>query len=249
MVSTMNPEAYLEMAETEAQHWWFVGRRCVLSTLISKFDLPVDAKILEIGSGTGGNLQMLATFGRVSALEMDATARSISAAKTQGYFDIRAGRCPDDIAFPGEKFNLICLFDVLEHIEEDVGTLMAIKKLLAYDGCILITVPAHSWLWGAHDEFLHHKRRYSERDLRLKIAAAGLAIDRISFFNTFLSPLVVIVRFMGRLFGNSSSVGNKKPCRAINWALCQLFSAECFWLAKRNFSFGISLLAILRLEK
>src|SRR5665811_2607027 len=107
------------MAHTEEHHWWFVGRRAILASLISNMGLPNEAQILELGSGTGGNLSMLSDFGRVSALEMDPTARSIATEKTGGCFDIRAGFCPADIPFPTATFDLVCLFDVLEHIEED----------------------------------------------------------------------------------------------------------------------------------
>ena len=72
---------------------------------------------------------MLSAFGRVSALEMDATARSIANKKTLDRFDIRAGFCPTDIPFSGEKFDLICLFDVLEHIEEDFTTLVCYQGI------------------------------------------------------------------------------------------------------------------------
>lgn len=248
MAGAMNPEAYLEMAETETHHWWFAGRRSVMAFLISKFDLPAEARILEIGSGTGGNLQMLSAFGRVSALEMDAAALSISAKKTGGHFDIRAGCCPADIPFPGEKFDLICFFDVLEHIEEDVATLVATKKMLAQGGRMLITVPAYRWLWSAHDEFLHHKRRYSALELREKAAAAGLRVERISYFNTLLFPLLAAARFMDRLRGSSSASGTGTPPPLINGVFRQLFSAESFLLGSLNLPFGASLLAILRAE-
>ena len=248
MVGVMNPEAYLEMAETEAHHWWFAGRRSVTAYLISKFNLPAEAKILEIGSGTGGNLQMLSAFGQVSALEMDASARSISAEKTGGGVDIRAGRCPMDIPFSGEKFNLICLFDVLEHIEEDVATLIAIKKLLADGGRVLITVPAYRWLWSAHDEFLHHRRRYSARELQEKIAVAGMVIEKMSYFNILLFPLAVAARLKDRLFRSLSASGTKIPHPLINGFFRELFSIERFLLGSLNFPFGVSLLAILRAE-
>ena len=50
----MDPNAYLEMADTESRHWWFLARRALLSSIIGRLALPPDARILEIGSGTGG---------------------------------------------------------------------------------------------------------------------------------------------------------------------------------------------------
>jgi SAM-dependent methyltransferase len=241
----MSPDAYLEMAETEAHHWWFSGRRAILASVISSFDLPTNARILEIGAGTGGNLPMLAQYGHVSALEMDATARSIAAAKTGGRFDIRAGFCPQDIPFVGERFDLICLFDVLEHIDEDVATLAMAKKLLNAGGRILVTVPAYRWLWSAHDEFLHHKRRYSEAELRRKVAASGLQPERVTYFNTLLFPLAVIVRIKDRLLGNSVASGTRAPPHLINQAFSALFRAERFLLNQFNLPFGVSLLCVI----
>src|ERR1700741_569602 len=100
----MSPDAYMEMAEAEAEHWWFRGRRDILRSVLHRLTLPVNARVLEIGSGTGGNLTMLAEFGSVSGLEMDDTARALTARKTGGRFDIRAGRCPDDLPFDGQRF-------------------------------------------------------------------------------------------------------------------------------------------------
>ena len=142
----MSPDAYMEMAEAEAEHWWFRGRRDILRSVLHRLTLPVNARVLEIGSGTGGNLTMLAEFGSVSGLEMDDTARALTARKTGGRFDIRAGRCPDDLPFDGQRFDLICFFDCLEHIADDVGALARMRTLLAPGGAILVTVPAYQWL-------------------------------------------------------------------------------------------------------
>lgn len=241
----MDPDAYLEMADTEARHWWFAGRRAVLASLISKINLPSKARILEVGCGTGGNLQMLSAFGSVSALEMNEKARSIASKKTGGRFDIRAGCCPMNIPFSEEKFDLICLIDVLEHIKEDVETLIAVKRLLAKKGRIVLTVPAYSWLWSVHDEFLHHKRRYSAKALWAKALAAGLQLERMSYFNTLLFPLAAAVRIKDRMLGSSSASGTRIPSPFFNVLFYQVFSAERFLLSKLNLPFGVSLLAIL----
>jgi SAM-dependent methyltransferase len=237
------------MAETESRHWWFVGRRKILSHLIAGLRLPTNARLLEVGSGTGGNLQMLSAFGHVSAMEMDATARTICAQKTGVRFDVRPGFCPDDIPFAGEKFDLICMFDVLEHIDEDVQTLIALKALLADGGRILISVPAYRWLWSAHDEFLHHKRRYSSAEFRQKVASAGLQLARVSYFNTILFPIAALVRLKDRMLGNATPTGGSIPFEPLNQLLTTLFGSERFFLTKVNFPFGVSLLALLSDER
>lgn len=242
----MNPAAYLEMAETESMHWWFSGRRAILSKIIESMDIPQNARILEIGCGTGGNLPMLARFGEVSALEMDANARAIASKKTNNLYDIRAGSCPNDIPLYGQRFDLICMFDVLEHIDKDSETLIAIKQLLTKDGYILITVPAYQWLWGVHDEFLYHKRRYSATRLRKKIVAAGFRPVKISYFNTILFPLAAIMRLKDKLFGNPSTTGTSVPPTSINTFFRIIFGAERFMLERFNLPFGVSLLCVIK---
>lgn len=242
----MNPAAYLEMAETESRHWWFLGRRALLYRMIESLDLPQNAKILEVGCGTGGNLQMLAKFGEISAFEMDANARAIASNKTNNLYDIRAGYCPDEIPFHDQRFDLICMFDVLEHIDQDTEALIAIKQLLKINGRILLTVPAYQWLWGAHDEFLYHKRRYSATQLQKKIVAAGLRPVKISYFNTILFPLAAIVRIKDKLLGNSLATGTSVPPAPINKFFTTLFGAERFLLERFNLPFGVSLLSVLK---
>ncbi|MBL4799731.1 MAG: class I SAM-dependent methyltransferase [Oleispira sp.] len=234
------------MAETESRHWWFLGRRAILTAILRKLDLKPNSKILEVGCGTGGNLKMLAEFGKVSALEMDANAREIASEKTNNLYDIRDGRCPDDLPYKGERFDLICMFDVLEHIDKDTETLTAMKNLLTKDGRILMTVPAYQWLWGAHDEFLHHKRRYSATELRQKIIASGLQSLKLSYFNTILFPLAAVIRIKDKLLGNPTASGTSVPPHFINSFFRTLFGAERYLLKRFNLPFGVSLLCVVK---
>lgn len=244
----MNPAAYIEMAETEAGHWWFMGRRAILSKMLESLALPQNSKILEVGCGTGGNLKMLAKYGEVSAIEMDATAREIAAKKTNNLFDIRSGYCPDDIPFHESQFDLICIFDVLEHIEKDAETLISLKKLLKKNGRILITVPAYQWLYSPHDEFLHHKRRYSAKELREKFVISGLQPLKISYFNTILFPMAVAVRLKDKLLCKQTSTGTNVPPAPINKLLTTIFGAERFLVNHFELPFGVSLICVLEVR-
>jgi len=241
----LEPAAYIEMAEIQSRHWWFIGRRAILTSTIQHLRLPKNARILEIGCATGGNLDMLATFGKVSAFDMEESARLIANKKTGGVHDIRAGHCPDNIPFQGERFDLICLFDVLEHIEQDTQTLAAIRSLLADNGRILVTIPAYAWLYGVHDKFLHHRRRYSAREIRQRVHATGYRLVRLSHFNTLLFPLAAAVRIKERFFGSRVAAGSRVPPAPINGLLRTIFTAERAWLKHFDLPFGVSLLCVL----
>jgi SAM-dependent methyltransferase len=230
-------------------HWWFVGRRSIVRDLISRMHLPENAKILEVGCGPGGNLNMLNDFGYVKAFEMSDDAIAMAMKLTNNCFDIKVGSCPNDIPFEGEKFDLICMFDVLEHIEEDVETLIALTKHLNNNGKLLITVPAYQWLYGAHDKLLHHKRRYSLNELSRKVQNSGYEIKKISYFNSILFPFAFAVRVYERIFGGDRPSGGGIPNKFTNYLLCCLFKSEKYLLRHMRLPFGVSLVVIFSTKK
>ncbi len=240
----MNPQAYIDMDKTESNHWWFTARRLIMVEILKSLNLSADAKILEIGCGTGGNLNILSEFGKVSAIEMDANAHEIASEKTNNSYDIRVGSFPSDIPFKDEKFDLICMLDVLEHIENDTQTLIEIQKLLTPSGKIFITVPAYQWLYGVHDKFLHHKRRYSAETLSRRIPS-GLVITKISYFNMFLFPLAVMVRLKDKFANNTSTTGTDLPPKIINKLFEIIFRSERYLLKYLNLPFGLSLFCVI----
>ncbi|MEN8168669.1 MAG: class I SAM-dependent methyltransferase [Pseudomonadota bacterium] len=241
----MDPTAYQTMAQTEDTHWWFCARRAILKKMIDHLQLTSDARILEIGSGTGGNLRMLKQFGSVSAIEMDSTARTLSMEKYGDDIDIRGGYFPHDNPFREDKFDLICLFDVLEHIENDESALMGLRDLLADDGKILLTVPAYPWMWSTHDTTLHHKRRYTRSMLQKKITEAGFHIQKLSYFNTLLFPLAVLARLIDKLFSRDTASGTDTPRGLMNALLKNIFMLEHHLLNRINLPFGVSFIAII----
>ncbi len=233
----MEHKAYLEMADVESRHWWFVGRRYILQRLIKSLDVTDTAKILELGSGTGGNLQMLAQFGKVTAVEMNDTARKISEAKGLSA-EILPGVLPDQLQLGDRKFDLVVLLDVLEHIEHDQKTLATINNLLTPNGLAIITVPAYRILFSEHDRELHHKRRYERDELMQKIQKSGLTIKKLCFFNTILLPVAFALRLLCK------QTGSEVPPHWLNAVLKTIFCSEGSWLPWINPPFGLSILAV-----
>jgi len=233
---------YDRMAEIDQLHWWYRARRDILSDLIGRrIDLPADARILEVGCGTGHNLDMLKRFGRVDAIEVDGAARAI-ASKRLGHAVLDAP-LPALAGVPDRTYDLIAILDVIEHIDEDKAGLESLARKLKPGGRILITVPAFPWMWSAHDVVNHHKRRYTRRTLKALVAGAGLRLEMLSWFNSLLFPLAAAARVAGRLTGRQDS-DDTLPPKPINGLFEWIFGLERYAIGRLPFPPGVSLVAI-----
>jgi SAM-dependent methyltransferase len=232
------------MGQIQDRHWWFVARRRILEAIIRSLDIPGPRSILEVGCGMGGNLPMLKELGHVTGIEADDPARDW-VAKHLG-ITVHAGHLPHGLRLPpGERFGLICLLDVLEHVEDDVGSLRTLGELLDAGGKLLVTVPAYQWLWSTHDESLHHVRRYTARRLRKIAEAAGLRVARISYFNTLLFPIAALARAASKATGREGLAGNELPAGWINSLFRRIFASEARMLKHVNLPFGVSIMTVL----
>jgi len=240
----MNPGAYTEMQELEDSHWWFTARRQIISDFIAQSS-SAPCKILEVGCGTGGNLSMLSQFGELKAFEMNPDALAMANQKGVKGATLTLGRCPDQMPYQGEKFDLICMFDVLEHIQNDSLALIELKKYLSPRGKMIVAVPAYQWLFGPHDQFRQHERRYSMASLKKVIEQSGLHIQRMSYFNTLLFPLALVSRLLDRLIHSKEQNKVSNPNPLINQILCNTFAAERHLLRIGNLPMGLSLICVL----
>lgn len=241
----MEAEIYRDMARIQDQHWWFAARHEILSGVIARLTLPSHSatNILEIGCGTGGNLGMLSRFGTISAVELDDYARR-QAELVSGTL-VKHGALPEPLPFPTGAFDLVCVFDVLEHVEDDATGLAAAGKMAHQGGHILITVPAYNWLFGAHDRAHHHFRRYTKNDIGRLAREAGLKIERIGYFNTILFPVIAATRLLERFQTRIAASDAVLPSPTLNFLLKNIFAAEARIVARAFFPFGTSVIGIL----
>ena len=239
----MDSSLYLQMRELEDCHWWFVGRRAIVASQLESSALPTDSNILDLGCGTGGNLEMLTQFGKVVGVELDEQAAQL--ARERGVAAVIRGKLPDGLPLAEGTFQCITLLDVLEHIADDRATLETVNALLGPDGRVLITVPAFPFLWGPHDEAHHHQRRYRAKQLRDLLEASGFEITTLSYCNTWLFPVAALVRLLRKCFPRGD-VGSELvlPPAPLNTLLAKLFASERYLLRHMNLPFGISLLAV-----
>jgi SAM-dependent methyltransferase len=235
---------YDRMAELDTSHWWYRARREVLAKLIErKIAPPRDARILEIGCGTGHNLPMLARFGSVEAIELDPAARAVAEQRLGR--PVGASRLPELEGVPEQAYDLVALLDVLKHVDEDRAALRSIARRLRPGGALLLTVPAFPWMWSGHDVVNHHKRRYTKRTLRAAIADAGLSAGFMGYFNSILFPAAAGARLAGRLTGKEES-DDKLPPKPVNALFESLFALERHAIGRIPFTPGVSIAAVVR---
>lgn len=236
---------YKEMAALQDTHWWYEGRRRILRTMIAQLALHERAHILEAGCGPGANLKMLDEFGHVSAFEPDEFAAGY--AKDLSGLPVAQGGLPEPFPFPGSAFDLVCAFDVIEHIEDDAAAVQTLYDHTKPGGCAVFTVPAHQWMWSQHDEVNAHKRRYSRAGLRKVLEQAGYQIDIISYYNMWLFPPAALVRLIKKWTGLGDGKSDvSMPPKVLNNILCGLFASERFLLPLLPLPFGLSIIAVCR---
>jgi SAM-dependent methyltransferase len=238
----MDRSTYDRMRSLQDQHWWFRGRRDILSSLIGDLALPHPAEVLEAGCGPGGNLTMLRRFGRVTGLEPDEASRDY-ASQRMGV-RVEGGLLPDGLPFEPESFDLVCAFDVIEHVDDDAGSVAALGKLLRVGGYLATTVPGQPWMWSQHDALHHHKRRYRLADYRRLFDAAGLTTLKASYFNTLLFPPIAAIRLAKLAARSKTADDDSLPPEPINNLLAGLFGAERHWLKHAPLPTGVSIVLI-----
>ncbi len=238
----MDRGTYDRMRELQRDHWWFVGRRRIIEALLEGLALPAHAKILEVGCGPGGNLSMLGRFGEVMGLEPDEPSRAYATESTG--VSIAGGSLPDGLPFAPASFDLVCAFDVIEHVDADAASVAALGALLKPGGYIAATVPANAWMWSRHDELHHHKRRYRLGAFRRLFEGAGLRVRKASYFNAVLFPPIAAVRAAKLLIGSDSSDDDAMPSKAVNDLLAGVFGAERHWLKRAALPFGVSIVLV-----
>jgi SAM-dependent methyltransferase len=233
---------YDTMAAMDQQHWWYRARREVIAALIRRKALPAPgAELLEIGCGTGHNLAMLGQFGQVHALEVDPAAREI-AEKRLGR-PVLSAPLPEIEGVPKHHFDLVGAFDVIEHIADDKAALNSIAQTLKPGGKLVVTVPAHQWMWSAHDVVNHHHRRYSYGGLRKLFDGSPLQVESLGYFNSLLFPLAIVKRLASKVSGKEDS-DLVMPARPLNAALERAFAAERHLIGRVPLPPGLSLFAV-----
>ena len=233
-------------AKIEDVHWWFKARREIVFELIKKYIPPNQGKLIaEIGCGTGGNLKFFKRYYQV--IGVDTNPEAVKFASERVDCPIFLGDFREKLFCYWKKLQGVILADVLEHIEEDKLFLKDIVYKLSPLSIILLTVPAHQFLWSNHDIVLSHKRRYSAMSFRKLWVDLPVSEVFFSPFNSFLLPIVFVWRTLGiQKIKNKYKSDLTLPFPAMNWALFKIFSLERKWLRFFPLFAGVSYICVLR---
>jgi SAM-dependent methyltransferase len=244
----MDRIAYETFAKLEDSHFWFVSRRRIFFDMLDR-ELAgrTGLRILEIGCGAGGLLGPLQRYGTVHGMDIDRDY--IGFCRQRGFDRVLCGS-GYELPFPDATFDLVCLFDTIEHIPNEADALQEIRRVLKPGGRAFFSVPAYQWLWSQNDRIAHHCRRYTASRLVRALRGAGLAMRRTTYFNTFLFPMIVPAILLQRLrekLGllpegyNNTSV--QMP-GMMNRLFTAVMSSERWFLRWLRFPLGHSLIGI-----
>jgi SAM-dependent methyltransferase len=242
----MYPDEYRVMFEVEDHYWWYRGMREFLRSLLARY-APPNAMILDGGCGTGANLQLLQAYG--TAIGIDLSDKAIGFSRARGIPAERTLLASlNDLPFRDDYFDLAISFEVICNIPDDAATFKEIARALKPGGRLIVTLPAYQWLWGMHDVAVGHQRRYSARDLREKMSAAGFEIERLTHANMLFFPMIVAERLTFRAPRDGCDVhSDLTPLPGfVNTALSALFTIEMQVAAQMDLPYGVSLIAVAR---
>ncbi len=246
----MQQHTYSIMNEVEQGHWWFVGRRQIirsfLERLVWKLKTEVEAeniRILDVGCGTGANLEMLAEFG--DAEGVDVSVDALSFCRARGLANVKQGEA-ERLPYEDAAFDLVTGLDVVEHLDDDLSGLKEMHRVLRRAGRALVFVPAFMFLWGVQDDISNHRRRYTMDELKDVLTRAGFEVERASYVNiTFFAP-ILLGRWLMRATGFRPASENNITIGFLNGVLGKILGAESLALRYIGFPFGVSIICVAR---
>ncbi len=195
----MDSQYFKEYYQLERSNWWFTARLEILKSQIKELsNNRTDLKILNIGVATGATSEMLEQFGKVKSIEFDENCFEF--VKNTLTIDIEKGSILE-LQFEKESFDLVCAFDVIEHVEDDKLAAIEMKRVCKNNGFVFVTVPAFMSLWGQHDVVNHHFKRYKKFELEQLFSENG-KIKFSTYFNAWFFIPAFLIRKLTNSFPN-----------------------------------------------
>lgn len=243
----MEQSEYEQTYELEDSHWWFVSRRRLANALLEQWTkIEREQLILDVGCGTGGNLELLAHRGVATGIDLSPLALNLARRRKWPRL-VQASAVA--LPFAGNTFGLVTAFDVLYHrwVTDDNRALGECYRVLQPGGWLLLTEPALPSLWSGHDEIYYARQRYRLPDLRGKLVGTGFQLCFCSYTNMLLLPVMTLVRLVSRRLPAASQVDLQPLPGWLNQGLIGIRNLETGWLRRRGkFPIGSSLICLVQ---
>jgi SAM-dependent methyltransferase len=186
----------------------------------------------------------LARYGRTVGIDL--APEAIAFCRERGVRAARASLLA--LPFGDAAFDVVVSFDVIYHdwVEDDRAAVAEMARVLRSGGLLLVRVPALEALRGAHDAEVQSRHRYTRSELASLLAGCGLRVERSTYCNSLLFPLLLARRTLDRLTGRAGSdVGFLSA--PLEWVFAHALGAEAA-LVRRGLSLpmGASVVALAR---
>jgi SAM-dependent methyltransferase len=247
----MQQHTYAIMRSVEETHWWFAGRRQIIRSFLERLCATLGASrsagqplhILDVGCGTGANLEMLSQFGEAEGV--DVSPEALSFCRERGLDKVKQGAA-EALPYGDNSFDLVTGLDVVEHLDDDVAGLKEMHRVVRPGGHALLFVPAFMFLWGVQDDISNHRRRYTLAELKRVVREAGFEVERASYVNiSFFAP-ILLGRLLMRVARLRPQSENNLTIGFLNGFLGKILGAESLALRYVNFPLGVSIICVAR---
>jgi SAM-dependent methyltransferase len=235
----MRTDEYKRMFDAEDGFWWYAGVRGLLQRdAVRCLSGKRKPRVLDAGCGTGRNLQMLRDLACGGGVDLSIEALQLC--RNRGITDLARASILELPLLP-ESVDMVVSLDVLYHlwVTDDIRALNEFHRVLKPGGWLILQVAAFEFLRGSHDEVVYTRHRYTLRELREKVASAGFRVQRTTYRNALLFPLVLGARILKRRSrGAESDVLMPNP--VLNAILHGILKFENILLGFMNLPLGSS---------
>ena len=249
----MREDLYKDLYDKEHTHWWHIGKRRIVYSLLRRYmpkGRPQDRRALDLGCGTGLNLEHLERYAQATGT--DYFEEALDFCRERGHTRL----CKADAAylpFPGRHFDVATALDVIEHLDDDLAALSELYRVMKPGGILIVSVPAYRFLWTYWDDILGHRRRYTTRMLGDVAREAGFTLLKLSYSNALTLVPAIMVRFAkSLLYRASERRGNPRDPQTdfmtlpgpLNGALVGYYGLEARLLRRAGLPFGLSVVCV-----
>lgn len=245
-MNTVRPpdEHYFQvMADSAPSHWWYTARRALFEQLLAGL-VPRGATALDVGCGTGETMALLHQLGATRVAGTDISEDALAHARGRGAGGTVMAALAERLPCADGRVDVLVSSDVLEHLTDDRVALTEYRRVMRPGATLLVTVPSYRWLWSELDERAGHHRRYRLGELTEAVGACGFAVQRASYFFSFLVPPAIAIRRtpLGRLTPATDEDASGGPLATA--VLSRLAAGERQLLRRRDLPFGLSAVVV-----